>query len=419
MPCPMYAAPRLLLFDPYVGGHHADHVRWIAEAWKARAVEGALVAAVAPHLIEQHPDLNALAFEEERSGFRLASLPAEADTGGPLGLLGAAAQNARLYRAAVRQHRPQRTLAMYFDHLQVALALHLPLPSVPLSGILFRPALHYAMLEERQPKFADRLWQWRKGLLLARALRHRSLEAVFSLDPVAVPALRALTPSRVRVVALPDPADLGSVTRSAGSVRATYGVEPGRVLLVLFGALDERKGTFALLAALRKLPPPVAARASVLLAGRPLGDAGPRLRREVAALSLSTPAQILLHDRFVPDHEVQNLLAAADVVLAPYLRHVGSSGVLMRAAAAGTPVLSQAYGLMGWQVRTYALGRTVDTEAPDVLARALADAIAAPHAGFNRARAATFAAAHTVDAYVDALFYTLLGPLSPSLASAP
>ena len=55
--------PRLLLFDPYSGGHHAEHIRHIVKAWKESKRAGHLVAAVSPKLLSEHPDLEAHAFD--------------------------------------------------------------------------------------------------------------------------------------------------------------------------------------------------------------------------------------------------------------------------------------------------------------------------------------------------------------------
>jgi glycosyltransferase involved in cell wall biosynthesis len=61
----------------------------------------------------------------------------------------------------------------------------------------------------------------------------------------------------------------------------------------------------------------------------------------------------------------------ADVILAPYQRHVGMSGILLLAAAAQKPVLSSNYGLMGEIVRRYELGLTVDSTEPKEIAKGL------------------------------------------------
>ena len=62
-------------------------------------------------------------------------------------------------------------------------------------------------------------------------------------------------------------------------------------------------------------------------------------------------------------------MARSDVVLAPYQRFVGSSGVLMWAARAGRPVLAQEFGLVGRLTRDHRLGAVADSSDPAHLAR--------------------------------------------------
>lgn len=237
--------------------------------------------------------------------------------------------------------------------------------------------------------------------------RNPHVEYVFSLDHTAVPALQRLG---YQAVPLPDPVDPAYADDSPyrPTVREHFGVDASRRLFVLFGALDERKGVLPLLDALARLDAERLRRVAVLLAG-PLAD---HLQADVADRTQHIQhrgGQVVLHDAFIPVSEIQALLRAADLVLAPYQRHVGSSAVLIRAAAAGRPVLSQDYGFMGAQVRRHQLGRTVDATDPAALAAALADAIETPTAGFDPAGAQAFAAANTPAAYAE----TILSRLAP------
>src|SRR5262249_8883274 len=80
---------------------------------------------------------------------------------------------------------------------------------------------------------------------------------------------------------------------------------------------------------------------------------------------------IHLEDRRVTDAELGALVTHADCILAPYHRHVGSSGVLLWAARENKSVITQDDGLLARFVRDYHLGLTVDTMLPESLARAL------------------------------------------------
>ncbi len=70
---------------------------------------------------------------------------------------------------------------------------------------------------------------------------------------------------------------------------------------------------------------------------------------------------------------MQAWFAAADVVAAPYQKHVGMSGITVQAAAVGRPLLCSDYGLMGELTRQYQLGSTVDASSPRAIGEALTE----------------------------------------------
>ena len=233
--------------------------------------------------------------------------------------------------------------------------------------------------------------------MTAAALRHPALDTVLTLDPTAAGFLSRLGPARA--VPVPDPAPPEPVVYDRESVRSELGVEDGRRMAALLGGLDGRKGALTTLRAVLDLPADAAARLCVVLWGRvheAVREPFEALRAEAEG---GAGAQVVVRDAFVPTDRIQSVVATSDVLLLPYDRHVGSSGFLVRAAAAGVPVLSQDYGLMGHLVRTHRLGRTADTSAPEPLARALADAARDPGTGFDRASAVRFAHGHTAEAF--------------------
>lgn len=394
----------LLLFDPYTGGHHAEHVRHVLRGWQERYGQHSghqVTVAVAPELTASHPDLLALA-DELGPEVRFVEVAEVAELGGRL--LEAGLWHRRVLERLITRLRPTHVLLLYLDHAQLALALGLRFSfPVALSGLLFRPSFHYGRFEAAPPSLKARITRLRKRLVLRGALRNPHLTTVFTLDPLAVPAIAALA-ARAEAVALPDPVDPASLETAASqdAVRAAYGVEQGRVLALLFGLLDERKGVFVLLEALHLLPTTQAERLTVLLAGAIRPEVRDRLYAAVEAVD--SAVQLLVHGSFVPDDAIQDLVRAADLVLVPYQRHVGSSGVLIRAAAAGRPVLGQHYGIVGQQIIQHGLGRAVDSTQPERLAAALVEFLEDPHAGFDAEAARTFAEANTVEAYQRVLF---------------
>ena len=112
----------------------------------------------------------------------------------------------------------------------------------------------------------------------------------------------------------------------------------------------------------------------------------------------------LLENRWVASGEIEALVDRADVVLAPYQRFVGSSGVMMWAAEHGKPLLTQDFGILKSLVEENHLGMTVDCSNPFSLSEAIARFVAqGPDAFIDRASAKEFIAAHSPEGFAEAV----------------
>ncbi len=282
-----------------------------------------------------------------------------------------------------------------FDHLSLPLALGLRARR-PVSGILFRPSAHYGALRGEETTLREKLRDMRKQLLYRLMLRNPSLELVFSLDPYFPTYLQ-----HAKLTALIDPA----FPFPDAPAPDTFDPPKESIVFVLFGELTERKGLLTLLDALALLGPEVAARTAILIAGRV--DATLRLAvdRRVARLAQVQP-RLWLHieDRFLSAAELAARVHRSDVVLAPYQRFVGSSGVMLWAAGAGKPIVTQDYGLLGKLTDEYKLGLAVDTTDPGTLADAITRAAANAAALADPESMAGFVAAHTPHRFAATIF---------------
>ena len=138
------------------------------------------------------------------------------------------------------------------DLLCLPLALGLRAAGKPISGVLFRPSVHYRALGKYQPSSAERLRDLRKDLLYRLMLRNPSVRTVLSLDPFFPLHAESHYNHGVKVRPLPEPPIM--VPSDGGAAPAVDFAPPGRVGLLLFGYLTERKGPLAVLDALRLLP---------------------------------------------------------------------------------------------------------------------------------------------------------------------
>ncbi|WP_159460292.1 glycosyltransferase [Tistlia consotensis] len=300
-------------------------------------------------------------------------------------------------------------LFLELDHLSLPLALGLPLGAGrSVSGILFRPSVHY---EPGVWRHRDWRRDLRKDLLYRRMLRHPALTRVLSLDEGFPAFARARYRRGDKVEALVDPAfPLAGITGEDRKLAAS--APAGRALFVLFGVLAERKGVPALLRALARLDAASAGRIAVIVAGVVDPAIGDELRDLLARLAAGRPELwIRLEDRRLAAGELAALVEASDAVLAPYQRFVGSSGVLLWAASRGRPVIAQDYGLVGRLVREHGLGLAVDTTDPAALASALATAALRGRADLaDPAALARFVAGRTPEAFADGVLGPLAGP---------
>lgn len=400
----------LMLFDLYAGGHHGHHLEEMARYWAAHRLPGRLSIVVPPVMLEKHARLREVAAETEAAGVRLVVIdePLQLKTTGGVGfrdLLRNDREHGRLLRRYVERLRPDHCLLMFFDHTQVSLATSLRFDfPVRFSGIYFRPTFHYPALSGRTPSWKERVLAWRKKLILGRAVRNPHFDALFCFDPFVVPDAQALH-AGFTALALPDGIERTPPVRTPAAMRAHLGVEAGRQVFLLFGVLDRRKGVLATLEALGRLPAAVQARVCLVLAGRTGADDRAAIHAEVARLQAETPAQVLLHDTFIPDADIQDLFRAADVALVPYVRHIGSSGVLIRAAAEQVPILGSDFGVIGAHIRQRHLGLAVDTTDADALAAGLRQFVENPQiATFDPEAARQFANENTLTAFMETLF---------------
>ena len=190
-----------------------------------------------------------------------------------------------------------------------------------------------------------------------------------------------------KVLHVPHPSYAGAyedhVTRE--QARHELGLLPDELVYLVAGTIRPYKGLTDLLDAWDTLEPGRPRR--LLIAGGPTQEPGIAELIERAALHPT----VLIHPRYIPGHEIQLFLRAADVAVLPYVRTL-NSGALMLALTFGLPVIVPADGPLEDAVAP-AFARTFDPAVTGDLARVLDEAGAlATHAAREAARAAAAAA---------------------------
>ena len=332
---------RVLYYEPLSGGHRADYVASVVRHLRTQPDTAELVIAAPDALRAELPeDVSA-----DLCAIGTVSTWLEIDAADTR--ISAGAQLAHAAGLA----RDNMCTALFFpliDDVLPHLALATGLDDLRISGVYFRPSMHYKHYRDLRDWLLGRM----KGLVLRLALRRRHVQTILSLDR-DLPAYAARHFRHAdKLVYLPDMAPCAGITPPETSPRGA------RTRFVLFGALQRRKGVLQTLDAIARLAPETAARLELRLCGRLVEDAE-AVRARIKALNAASRAQIALDDRYLPFADLCAEVAAADIVLAPYLWHKGSSGVLYWAAAFHKPVIAQDYGAMGEEVRRFGLGLTI------------------------------------------------------------
>lgn len=148
---------------------------------------------------------------------------------------------------------------------------------------------------------------------------------------------------------LPDPWH-GNYHYDKDLARQELGIADEKRVFLNYGIGTRRKGLHLIVRALLASSPN--SNFMLLCAGKIAKDS--ELIDGLAELEKRGIAKVI--NRYVSDREEELCFSASDVVLLPYVKHFGSSGVLSRAAAAGKMVIASDEGLIAKRVSDHGLG---------------------------------------------------------------
>ncbi len=401
----------ILIFNAYASGHHGSYVRMLVENWVSRGRSGTLRLALHPDFIHIFPDITDYIYAHQNNGVVLSTHSEKIgfSNQSTYDFIQRDITQGKMVKQAILNHKPDHCLLMYFDHVQTSLwtGLRFDFP-ITISGIYFRPSFHYTSLGSPPHSVADRMRRLQKRILLSGSLTNPHLASVFSLDPYAVPFINRLG-KRNKALVLPDGIITYRSSLQHDNLRLDIDKTDSRRTALLFGGLNRRKGVMRILESLPLLPKSTQSLLRLVLTG----PVDPRERDEVYQkldhVRSSTAVEIIIDDRYVPDETLQCYIDSADFILVAYQRHIGSSGVLIRAAEAGVPVLGSDFGLVGAQITRNALGLAVDATSLEALSRGIRRFVDQPEFSsfFDPEASRRFAEAHSADAFADTIFANL------------
>ena len=202
-----------------------------------------------------------------------------------------------------------------------------------------------------------------KAAGFARLLRSGYFSHLLLLDPYLQRGLKSRKPDAPAFF-LSDffPTDF-AVDRAAA--RRQLSLPENRRIFLFYGAGYRRKGLALAVQAMLAMPDELPA--FLLCAGKQPADS--EIARGLETLVARGRARVV--NRYITDDEEKEYFAASDIVLLPYLRHFGISGVLMRAIGAGLPVIVSEDGLIGRLARERNLGIPFRSGDASALGRAI------------------------------------------------
>ncbi|MBD2777374.1 glycosyltransferase [Iningainema tapete] len=398
---------KIMLFDLVIDGHHAGYIYHLIRFWGEQELPGTLYVVVAPKFIQQHTDVVDLA---AKYGNRVKLMPITVAEEAALVPQSNYLQRKihylqqwRLCRSYAQSLSATHCLIMFFDTFAIPIAVDGKFPC-SFSTIYFRPTFHYHKFEKYKPSGKERLQEWLDQLLLSLILRRKQLQILFCLDPFALKDLERFN-SAVKKVYLPDPVQTYNDSLiSLEQLKEKLGIDDSRKVFLFFGSIFERKGINQLLDAVALLSPDVSQKLCLLLVGEIDPGIEPKIRARINHITQSLPVQIITHNQFIPEREIQTYFQVADVILAPYQKHIGMSGILVRAAAAQKPVLSSDYGLMGEIARRYQLGITLDSTIPAEIAQGLTQLLLESTEIGDRTKMKSFAQQNSAENFASVIF---------------
>lgn len=358
----------LLIIEPQLSGHHFRYLDWITSAalkenWK-------VVIATDEHFRKSSLINKLLTSHTNRLSIQFSDFNGVQNNVGLLALAKKEIyywQKLRgIFHTVSMDNVIDHVLLPYADICLYALALFpQPFGYCKWSAITMRPTFHCyeAGLSSKKPGLLTRI----KELLFFRLLNTDAVGQLFVIDPCLLEYIDKRRPQHC-VSYLQDPVDIEVQAMSREQARRILGLEPSQPIVLLYGAINARKGVYELLEAQALLPKEH--QPTVVVAGSLAPEVRMWLTDRVWQRAIEQ-GRLKIFDRFISEEEERALFCACDAVWLGYRDHLGSSGVLWQALVFKRPIIGCDEGLIGWFTRTKNLGVTIRVSDKESVANAL------------------------------------------------
>jgi glycosyltransferase involved in cell wall biosynthesis len=243
-------------------------------------------------------------------------------------------------------------------------------------GVYLHPFNELSILKEKAfDSLKALLYYVRRMILFMVMTSNKKLKKVYILDDfVSKEMLKAYSIGNTGIEVIPDPLpeDLSNIPKR----RVRKKEDKKKITYLMFGAIRPQKGVAEALRAIDILPN--AYKSKVQL--RIIGKSNKSYEKKVSSLVVRLRDEekvdsIIRKNKFISRKEMWNEFKESDIILMPYQRTEGSSGVLGISAMTETPVIGPSVGPIGRKIRNYDLGADVNTKSIPDLSEAIKKSI--------------------------------------------
>jgi len=353
----MGSSKRVLILEAGSGGHHPFLVRCLLESELRHFAD--LVLAGHKELFS-HPAIAACSVPFQQHTIDLSEVNLYPKNATPVKLFQRSWTLGKSYRRAfieLAQKGPiDFVIVPYLDNCLLGLAAPgRAFGQTPWLTITMRTMFHFQTMGVIAPK--QRFSILRRALA-NRILRQPHLAALLTIDPTLgeFASLQRDTCFR-KIQYIPDPVvhHYGPLP-SKMEAKLRLNIPTQARVVLLYGAIDERKGVTSLVEAAAAAD--CSTQVHLVLAGEYCGPE--ELRRTKAWESLTAQRRLHVVAGFITEENEKLLLAAADCMWIGYIDFYGVSGVMALAGRHGIPIVGTDYGLVGYYTKKFSLGALID-----------------------------------------------------------
>ncbi|MGK0489304.1 MAG: glycosyltransferase involved in cell wall biosynthesis [Candidatus Endobugula sp.] len=280
----------------------------------------------------------------------------------------------RALEAICRQYSVDRLMLMSMNRYQFAVAMHMRKGDIQIRGIIFNPYLPLSRSCQLWSKFHSLIYNIRKILQYGCMLSNASVERVFFLnDELSVELLNRIFFRKEPFKLLVDP--LPYEVQVLDKQILDNPKADNSFVFIMFGAITPRKGVLEVLKAIKaggEISPKKTTLRIVGEFSKKFPEWSSKVLTEVDWINDHLKSiKVDVIDRFVSFSELYKFLQGSNCVLALYINHSGSSGVIGHACLMELPLIVAPGGVMAEIVQKFRIGEVVDPHDGDSLVHVL------------------------------------------------